>query len=140
MGVRGKKSGAELISKAQIVSIDGRLAPPHHLPDSQREVWTDIVNSLPAEWFTRKDYPLFMQLVTHIENAGNIQAALSKFPVDKIGDMEYLKTYEKLTAAHERETRAITALYRTFRITQQSEIRADKVRTINDTGKPWETD
>lgn len=138
MGVRGKKSSEEVVSKAQLVAIDGRLMPPKHLPDNQLEVWSDIVGSCPAGWFTRKDIPLMMQLVGHIENAGNIQNAIDKFPVDKISDMEYLKIYEKLTSSFERETRAITALYRTFRITQQSEYRADKARTIDDTSKPWD--
>ena len=138
MAARGKRSSAEVASQALMVSIDNRLAPPAHIPEAQREIWVNIVNAMPATWFTQKDYPLMIQLMQHIENASNIQAALSTFPVSRLHDPEMLKTDDRLTTAHERETRAITSLYRSFRITQQSEYRADKARTVDDSNKPWD--
>lgn len=138
MGQRGKKSTESVVAQAQLVSIDSRLPPPRHLSTAQQEAWSDIINAMPSAWFTKKDVPLLMQLMQHLTNASNIQDALANFPVDKLTDPEYLKTYDRLTNGHERETRAITALYRTFRITQQSEYRAEKVRTVDDASKPWD--
>lgn len=140
MAERGRKSAASL----QIASggaIATRLAPPASLSPAQKAVWLTVVNSKPADWFGDEHGPLLAQYCRHKVQADIVAQQLENFDPAWLADDDGLKRYNRLLAMNERESRAMTALLRTMRLTQQSLIRADKVVKESGKGrKPWQAE
>lgn len=140
MAARGQKSAASL-AVASPTSLSTRLAPPPTLTAAQKSIWVSIVNAMPADWFGDEHLPMLVQLCRHKITADLIAQQQEAFDPDWLTTDEGLKRFDKLTVCAERETRAIVALERSMRLTQQSLIRADKVVKPQGKGlKPWQTE
>jgi hypothetical protein len=109
-----------MLHRAVTKRKDPRLQPPASMPTEQAEVWRQVVQSLPAEWFSAEQTSLLLAYCNHVARAAQIQAALSK--LDPIGDLE---TFDKLCKAAGMESARITMLARSMRLTQQSRLRAE---------------
>ena len=138
MAQRGQKSAASL-AVASPASLSLRLAPPATLTAAQKSVWVSIVNAMPADWFGDEHSPMLVQLCRHKVTSDLIAQQQEEMEREWLADDDGLKRFDKLAACAERETRAIVALERSMRLTQQSQIRADKVvKTQGKALKPWQ--
>lgn len=138
MAERGRKSTASL-AIASPSSLSVRLAPPADMTAAQKAVWVTVVNSKPADWFGEEHAPMLTQYCRHKVQADLIAQQHEAFDPAWLADDDGLKRYDKLGAMMERETRAMTALLRSMRLTQQSLIRAEKVVHPQGKGrKPWQ--
>lgn len=139
MAKRGKKSAASL---AVVPVVPGkRPEPPAELTEAQAEVWRAVVQTKPADWFTDDSHPLLVAYCKHVVTARQLGAAIDAFNTALLTDDEHVKRYDKLLAMRERETRAITALARSMRLTQQARYDAKRANTAasqTQARKPWE--
>lgn len=140
MAQRGRKSAASL---AVVTTLPGQRAePPRELTKAQAEVWRAVVSTKPADWFTEDTHPLLMAYCRHVVTATVLARQIDGFNPDWLADEDGLKRYEKLLAMRERETRAMTALARSMRLTQQSRYKAEtaatKASSVGSGRKPWE--
>lgn len=143
MGARGRKSAADL----EVVSITNipPPEPPAHLTAEQAEVWRGVVARMPAGWFSSETHEILAARCRHVVLARRLGRGLENL-ADADGDDDEpfdFKMYNKLLAAHERETRAIIACDRALRLTLQSRYdAAEAARRAKDQpadgSKPWE--
>ena len=139
MAERGKKSVASL-AVASTVGIDRRLAPAADLTAAQKAVWVSLVNARPADWFGDEHIGMLAQYCRHKVQSDLIAQQLEQFDPAWLVDDEGLKRFDKLGAMLERETRAMNALMRSMRLTQQSLVRADKAVQTSKGKKPWQVE
>lgn len=140
MSERGKKSVASL-AVATPVGIDRRIAPPRALTPAQKAEWVAIVNSRPADWFGEEHLGMLTQYCRHKAQSDLIAQQLEQFDPIWLADEDGLKRFDKLGAMLERETRAMNALLRSMRLTQQSLYNAKSGNTASEKSKgrkPWE--
>lgn len=83
---------------------------------------------------------MLAQYCRHKVQADIIAQQLEAFDPAWMAEEEGLKRFDKLGAMLERETRAINALLRSMRLTQQSLIRADKAGATKKGRKPWQVE
>ena len=118
-----------------------RISPPASLTPAQKSHWVAIVNSRPADWFGPENAANLVQYCRHRVQADIIAKKLETFNPDWLDDEDGLKRYDKLSGMLERETRALNALMRSMRLTQQSLVRAEKRLPEQAQGKkPWQKD
>lgn len=116
MAQRGRKSAAA--EEATVTPIAGRKpSPPEDLNDFQKQLWRDIVETKPADWFRKDTYPLLRSYCKHAWQASEIDAMLEELFASEGGR----DGIPELLKARERESRAMMALARSMRITQQSQ-------------------
>jgi|GEM_PF-640041 len=140
-GKRGRKSKASLtvISHGGIIST-ARPNAPVTLTKEQTVEWKEIVDRMPADWFTRETWPLLAQYCRHIVVAYRMaqlieQEETSDDPLD-------LGRYDQLLRMQTRETTSLARLATAMRLTQQAKYTAKAAGTASKnagTGKkPWE--
>lgn len=137
---RGRKSVASL---AVVHTLPGqRPEPPEELSAEQGEVWRSVAATKPADWFQPDTFPLLAAYCRHVASARVLAAAIDGFDPAWLGDADGLDRYKDLLAMRERETRAMTALARSMRLTQQSRYKAETAHTAHQNAggakKPWE--
>ncbi|WP_313327006.1 hypothetical protein [Pseudomonas qingdaonensis] len=138
MATRGRKSVASM-AVAPPVGVDNRLAPPRNLTPAQKAEWMQVVNARPADWFGPEHAAMLAQYCRHKVQADLIAQQLEEFLPEWLLEDEGLKRFDKLGGMLERETRAMNALLRSMRLTQQSLLRADKAVPSGGKGrKPWQ--
>jgi hypothetical protein len=140
MAQRGRKSAAALAIAAPVYGLT-RLPPPSALTAAQRGVWLAIVNSRPAEWFGPEHQALLTQYCRHKVNSDVLADRLEQFDPEWLGDDEGLKRYERLCSMMEKETRALNALSRAMRLSQQAMYERDRAKTLERQAKgrkPWQ--
>src|SRR5690349_15437450 len=126
MAQRGRKSAASL-SLGVVTGLPGqRPQPPDELTDEQADLWRAVVTTKPADWFQPDTHPLLSQYVRHVTAARVLATQIDGMDPACLADQEHLQRYEKLLAMRERESRAINALARGMRLTQQSRYDAAK--------------
>ena len=135
MGDRGRTSGAEL----SVVGPNGietvrRPEPLSELSDEQAVEWRAIVNRMPADWFPRETWSMLVQLCRHIVRARRLDQLLAAHEAAESVDID---EYDKLLKMQERESRAIMALSRSMRLTQQATYDPER-RKSKPTRKPWD--
>jgi hypothetical protein len=112
------------------------------LTDEQAHEWRQIVDRMPADWFTREHFPLLALLCRHICRARFLAFQIDNFKPEWLKDDAGPARLEKFLAMAERETRAITALSRSLRLTHQSRMKAEKAATAvaayHDGPRPWD--
>lgn len=140
MKQRGRKS-ATALAVAGVESIP-RHAPPQDLTDLETEIWVMVVDALPAEWFGRDQLPLLLAYCKHSARAQLLDKEIDAFDPQWLKDDDGLRRYDKLLAMRDRETKQITSLARSMRITHQSRTHKNKAGTMarkssGDSGKPW---
>ena len=143
MAARGKQSLASLAVAAP-VGVDFRLQPDPSLTSAQKAVWVIVTNARPADWFGPEHSGMLAQYCRHKVQADLVAQQLERFDPAWLADEDGLKRYDKLSAMLERETRAINALLRSMRLTQQSVYNAKSANTASSsTGKgrkPWQVE
>jgi len=138
MSDRGRKSAASLVV-ASPTSLQHRLAPPPYLTPAQKAYWVTVVNSKPADWFSDEHELMLAQLCRHKVTSDVIAQQQEAYDPAWLTDDEGLKRFAILARCQETETRAMGALMRAMRLTQQSLIRADKAVGNQGKGrKPWQ--
>lgn len=133
MAKRGRQSLAALAITTPIETIQ-RPDAPYDLTDDQAEEWRAVVDRMPADWFPRETWPLLSQYCRHIVNARRVAQLIEQAAGRKklnIGE------YEALLKVQERESRAISALARSMRLTQQTTYDKSKKKPLQ-VAKPWE--
>src|SRR5262245_18356764 len=108
---------------ADVISIDkGGPPPPPHLTKEEAEEWRAIIGTMPANWFTRECQPALALLVQDICRSRLLTTQIAKVQDGCLKNENGLRCLDKLLAMQERETRSVTALMRTLRLTLQSRL------------------
>lgn len=112
MGSRGRKSQADLSVVGSTDAVD-RPAPPEELTSEQKQVWLNVVNSLPADHFGEETLGALIQLCRHTVSARRIEQ-LSRAE-EQSEDFD-LSNYDRIRKMAERESRMISSLMVKLRI------------------------
>ena len=113
----GRKSTASLSVVPISTKKDSRLAAPKTLTKRQSQLWIEIVNSKPADWFTPNNSALLVGYVKSIVSHEFISLGVDAVEAGKeIG----VKGMDKLYAMQERKARLIQSFATKLRLTQQS--------------------
>jgi len=138
---RGRNSSADL---ATVTPLSGRRpAAPDSLTAEQRAVWEDTVTRLPADWFPRETHPLLSEYCKAVTRAAFVGQEVDRFTPEWLKADGGVERLGKLTATLDKQVRAITALARALRITNQSRLRPETAARKAGTGScdgppPWE--
>jgi hypothetical protein len=138
---RGRKSAESLTIVTPFPNR--RPAAPECLTAEQAEEWRAVVARMPADWFGREHFPLLEAYCRHACNARFIAAKIDSLDRAQFADVGVLKFYTRLLLMAERESRAMLALGRAMRLTQQSRLKAETAATRaalsgSDERRPWE--
>lgn len=136
MKQRGKKSLKAVDSNLPISAVE-RPEPPSDLTPEQRLEWIYVVNSVRADWFSDETHRMLAQYCKHVVTANHIAQLIEQEEGEKEIDLE---RYDKLLKMQERESRAILALARSMRLTQQATYHQEKTKQSksNKAKAPWE--
>ena len=105
MKQRGRQSAAKL-EIASIGSVE-RPKPPADLTKEQAEEWWAVAGRLPADWFKREHFAVLAEYCRHVSRSLFLSKVIDAFEAEELSTDDGLKRYNKLTAAAERETRAV---------------------------------
>src|SRR5690625_1694999 len=137
MKQRGRKSAGEL-AVASPVLVQPRPDAPGELTPEQADVWNEVVDALPADWFPAETHPLLIQYCRHTIEARRIAQLIDQECAREELDVA---TYAALLRMQARETTALKSMASSMRLSQQSSRRDDnsatakKNRTVT---RPWE--
>jgi len=133
----GRRSAAALAVVPQALEVMERPRPPSGLTSEQLEIWHSIVSQESADWFTAATVPLLAQYCRHVVHAGRVAMLLEQM-VERIEDegMDLVPDYDMLLRMQERESRNMSMLARSMRLTQQTS-RHDKSRKTEVLKNPW---
>ena len=139
---RGRKSSASLAVIAGGVETIVRQKPPAELTDEERTQWLNVVNAMPADWFTPETGPLLTQYCRHAVMARRIaqmiQAEVQGVDCDGNPIEFSLRDFNRLSQMQDRESRALSMLATKMRLSQQSTY--DKSKKKGKQGpRPWES-
>jgi hypothetical protein len=134
MGARGRKSLNSLAVVGNVIAIP-RPEAPGELTEEEVQEWVSQVNRMPAGYFGREVYPTLVQLCRHVVAARRIAQLVESEVGKKRFDPDI---YLKLLQAQERESRAITMLSRTMRLTHQANVKWDRSRKQTAIERPWD--
>jgi hypothetical protein len=87
------------------------------LSDREQELWDQITESLPSDWFDSVTGELLRAYVRHCYQSELISELLAQ--TDLSADLD---RWNKLAGMYDRETNTMLGLARTMRLTQQSRI------------------
>ncbi len=137
MQQRGRKGS---ITVAAPVKSIPRLPPPAELTEYEAHIWASVVNTKPADWFQADTLPLLLSYCKHVSHASTLDNEIRKFNPEWLRDDDGLRRYKLLTDMRERESRALTALARSMRLSHQSQYRAESAATAKKKAekRPWE--
>jgi hypothetical protein len=137
MRQRGRKSLATLAAPVGVVTIDRPSAPLDLTPEEAIE-WEGIVAAMPADWFSRENWPLLTQYCRHTVSARRIAQLIDAETARQKVDVE---TMRELLALQARESSILRQLAASMRLAQQARYSAQGAagaserRTIS---RPWE--
>ena len=96
----------------------------------------------PAEWRGADTHPLLAAYRRHAAAGRVLGARIDAFAASDLSSGDGLRRYGRLLAMRERETRAMTALARSMRLTQQARYDARTANTAasraGGASRPWE--
>ncbi len=140
MGARGKKTGSEIVAQRAAVSLMERPKPPLDLTPAQSDEWVEIVNVMPADWFSPENYPLLAQYCRHIVNARHTAQLIDQECSNKEMDV---RQYLDLLAAQHKQTSALKALAASMRLAQQARYDTKNAAVAHKRAgtvkRPWES-
>ena len=140
MAKGGRKSAAEI---GLVVTLPGqRPEPPTDLTAPQAAIWRAVVSTKPADWFGADTQPLLRSYCRHTASAETLAKHIAK--LEDADDLD-IGLYADLLKARDRETRAMAALARSMRLTQQSrytpQAAGTKAGSVGAAArKPWEAE
>lgn len=115
MRQRGKQSAADAETTA--VTVVRRPDAPLDLTPDETDVWCEITDAMPADWFQRETWPLLGQYCRHTIAARRlgqlIDNEMSRDPIE-------WPILKEMLAAQAKETAALKALAASMRLSQQS--------------------
>lgn len=139
MAKRGRKSSASLSVISGGVSATKRPCPPVELTDEQAEEWKEIINRLPADWFTKENYILLAQYCRHIITARRLAQLIE---AEEHKDEFTIFAYDALLRMQARESATMMSLATKMRLTQQAKYTTQRAGTASKDApihdKPWE--
>jgi hypothetical protein len=132
--VREMKKAQESADNSKVLAIP-RARPPEELTIEPGQEWTRLTNRMPSDYFGAEHYPLMVQLCRHVVAARRVAQLIEQ---ESSGDDVNVPRYLQLLKQQEVESRAITALSRTMRLTHQSNVDPHTSRTPPVTvDAPW---
>jgi len=138
MGARGKKTGSQIVAQRAAVALMERPKPPLDLTPAQSDEWVEIVNSLPADWFSPENYPLLAQYCRHVVNARHTAQLIDQECSSP--DM-LVRSYTDLLSAQHKQTMALKALAASMRLAQQAKYDTQKAavasKGVGTVRRPW---
>lgn len=136
MGARGRKAAASLtVVDTSRLEAFSRPAPTANLTDEQAEIWREVVNRLPADWFPAESWPLLEQYCRHVVRARRLATLLDQ--AERAEEFD-AKAYADLLAAEVVQSNAIAGLAMKMRLAQQATYDKSKKKAVVP-AKPWET-
>ena len=138
MGARGPKSAAALavIGLGGISAIK-RPDPPLEVTGEQADVWRDVVEDLPADWFRPSNHALLAQYCRHVVASRRVAQLIE---AEEQSNWFTLERYDFVLRMQEREGRALSSLATRMRLTQQAMFDEKKRKPQTSGKKPWEPD
>lgn len=139
---RGRKSAAELtVVKGGFGT--GRAPPPPGLTERQTEIWRDVVETEPTEFFaTAATRGLLADLCRHRETSEQLSEAVAKFKPEWLREKGGPERYGQLLGMRDREVRATTTLATKLRLTNQARYAtrgaARAAANATQGARPWE--
>jgi len=137
----GRRSAADLETIGlKPVAIAARLEAPYDISDEAADVWRQVVESLPADWFTPASAPVLAQYCRTVIAARRVAQLVHQA---ERGEGEYDVDYHlKLLQAQDRISSTIKALAASLRLTPQSRYTPQRAATQAAAHKagpmPWE--
>jgi len=117
------------------VSIPTRIDPPSDLSARQKELWRDVMNTKPPEWFEDDTYPLLRAYVTHVDTYERLSQEIQTYDLSD-------PAVDRLIKLQDLQGRAMGNLAVKMRLTQQSRYTPKAAATANKKAasgkKPWE--
>lgn len=139
MKQRGRKSAGELAIASPVQMVPRPEAPVELTPE-QADVWRQVVDAMPADWFPAETHPLLMQYCRHTIEARRVAQLIdqecSRLETD-------VSAYTELLKVQAKETGALKAMASAMRLSQQSSRRDDTAATAKKqrlVSRPWESD
>lgn len=136
MNTRGRKSAASLAVVSSNV-LPQRVEPPVGLSAAQSELWVQVVNTKPADWFGADSAPILVEFVRAVETCDLLADVIRTTMAG--GDPREI---EKILAVRDREAKRAADLATKLRLTQQSRYTPQAAATANKNTKsgpkPWE--
>jgi len=137
MGSRGRQSSKD--KEIAVISYGGleitkRPDPWPDLTDEQKSEWREIVNSLPADWFTKGTQATLAQLCRLITRARRLAQLIEKIEAQDEIDV---KEYRDMIRSELETSKTIVSLSTKMRITQQSTYDKSKKKP-RQMQNPWE--
>ena len=137
MGVRGRKSSTELtlVQRAEEVLVVKRPDPPDFLSEDAQAEWREVVNSLPADHFSRAQHPTLEAYCTSAAERRRIGDWIQDYLANGEGEV----SYPKLLEMHDAQARSIAMLG--VRLGILSATNVTRVRSLaggREPKKPWE--
>ncbi|BAQ16925.1 hypothetical protein [Methyloceanibacter caenitepidi] len=168
MGERGRQSkktqpaekGGSVPAEAPTIERIERPPPPDVLTDEQAEIWRQVVNRLPADWFKAETLPLLEAYCRHAVQSRRVAALIEQMELaesERIARKSKKKTrkaksedaedddapfpfkdYDRLLKMQARESGTLASLSVKLRISQSTTY--DKSKAKGGSGKktPWE--
>ncbi|WP_145396006.1 hypothetical protein [Paracoccus sulfuroxidans] len=133
-----KSSDQKSIEEAGLSAdyIPDRPEPLNGMTREQKDVWSVIVNRMPADWFLAETYELLAQYCRHACEARRVSAIIRAHTADPETSEKWIEQYDRLLKIQEREGRAMSSLATRLRITQQSTVNA-KIQKPAEPDEPW---
>lgn len=140
---RGRRGVAALTAPVAtgVTTLIERPEAPLELTPEQADVWRQIVDSLPADWFPRETWPLLSQYCRHTIEARRIGQLIDQ--ACALPDLD-VAAYGELLKLQRQETGALKVLAASMRLAQQS-ARTDGAAATAKRGartvkRPWEAE
>jgi len=138
MRQRGKKSAAAVATR-EAVAVVNRPEPPLELSPEEADVWAEIVDAMPADWFPRETWPLLKQYCRHTVTARRVAQLIDQASAREDLDIAEMK---ELLAMQAKETASLKAMAASMRLSQQASYSArgaggEKSRRST-VKRPWE--
>lgn len=143
MAKPGRKSDAEMSVITKMPSALQRPPAPDYMTERQKQIWKDVVESEPVEWFqSAATQSMLHDFCCHRESVEQISEALSVFKSEWLKNAEGAKRYSDLTKMRASETKAAASLATKMRLTNQSRYTPQAAgtasRNMSRSAKPWE--
>lgn len=138
MAKRGRPSAASLEIQHQgaaAIETIARPDAPYDLTDEQSEEWWAVVNSMPADWFTRETHAMLADYCRHVVKSRRVAQLVADAEASEELDVGLLDRLYKMA---ERESRAISSLATRMRIAQQATTNHRGNRASKAVKKPWD--
>lgn len=133
-----RKSKNELASGTVRPIEVQRAKPPTHLSVEAAQVWQDVIDTKPADWFRKDTFPI---LEEYCESVVMVRRLNQK--VGEVLSGVVLLELDLLLKIKDREGRRMLALARSLRLTQQAQLKAEtaasKASKVESKGlpEPW---